>query len=90
MLPDLILMHIIQNLFCFLRPLLATCTQTSITFFHCYRPIQIRNPWGCREWNGKWSDDSEEWTEELIKELNVTFGDDGIFYMNYEGMSVLE
>lgn len=48
------------------------------------RLIKIRNPWGCREWNGKWSDDSEEWTEELIKELNVTFGDDGIFYMNYE------
>ncbi|CAD8105955.1 unnamed protein product [Paramecium sonneborni] len=44
--------------------------------------LKIRNPWGQKEWNGDWSDESSLWTEELKQQ--VKFGkkeDDGIFYM---------
>lgn len=33
------------------------------------RLLKLRNPWGHKEWLGKWSDTSEHWTEELRKEL---------------------
>jgi hypothetical protein len=46
--------------------------------------IKIRNPWSYGEWKGAWSDDAPQWTEEIKKALNVTFGDDGEFYMNYD------
>jgi hypothetical protein len=29
-----------------------------------------------------WSDESNEWTPQLKKELNVADADDGIFFMN--------
>ncbi len=29
------------------------------------RLIQIRNPWGFKEWTGDWSDKSDKWTPEL-------------------------
>jgi len=43
--------------------------------------ICIRNPWGRLEWKGRYSDNDKEWTPELIKELAVTFADDGTFWM---------
>lgn len=27
--------------------------------------VQLRNPWGCFEWTGDWSDGSELWTPEI-------------------------
>jgi hypothetical protein len=50
------------------------------------RLIRLRNPWGYKEWTGKWSDHSELWTEEAKKELNVNLNieDDGEFYMSFE------
>jgi calpain-15 len=29
------------------------------------RLLQIRNPWGFKEWQGDWSDKSTKWTPEL-------------------------
>ncbi|PIK52423.1 putative calpain-5 isoform X1 [Apostichopus japonicus] len=49
--------------------------------------IRLRNPWGEKEWNGAWSDGSEEWnkvSESQRKSLGITFEDDGEFWMPYE------
>jgi hypothetical protein len=48
------------------------------------RLLRIRNPWGCKEWTGRWSDGSKEWTAALKKKLNFEFGDDGTFFMCFE------
>jgi len=51
------------------------------------RLLQLRNPWGHGEWDGKWSDDDfNSWTatakaEFGVEELNP---DDGAFWMCYE------
>eukprot|EP00741_Cyanophora_paradoxa_P011297 tig00020554_g10912.t1 len=45
------------------------------------RLLRIRNPWGCREWLGPWSDGSKEWTPQLLAELGYSFADDGTFWM---------
>jgi calpain-15 len=29
------------------------------------RLLKIRNPWNEGEWNGRWSDNSETWTDEI-------------------------
>ncbi|TDL19165.1 cysteine proteinase [Rickenella mellea] len=50
------------------------------------RFLKIRNPWGKSEWNGRWSDGSKEWTREWLEALGPlehTFGDDGVFIMEY-------
>lgn len=47
------------------------------------RLLKLRNPWGSQEYNGAWSDGSKEWTPEVMKELNHTFGDDGMFWISY-------
>ncbi|KAM8975311.1 calpain-5 [Pelodytes ibericus] len=49
--------------------------------------IRMRNPWGEREWNGPWSDSSEEWQKVSKGErekLGVTVQDDGEFWMTFE------
>ena len=48
------------------------------------RLVMIKNPWGQTEWNGPWSDGSKEWTSEALKDLNYTFGNDGVFWMSYK------
>ncbi|KRX05712.1 hypothetical protein PPERSA_09852 [Pseudocohnilembus persalinus] len=46
--------------------------------------IQVRNPWGNKEWQGDWSDNSSKWTDELKQKLNFTNEDDGIFWIKVE------
>lgn len=47
------------------------------------RLVKLRNPWGTGEWNGAWSDKSQEWTPELKQQLNFIPADDGVFYMTW-------
>ena len=45
---------------------------------------QLRNPWGNFEWNGAWSDGAEEWTDDVIEQVNPTFDpEDGLFWMSF-------
>ncbi|NXN07777.1 CAN5 protein, partial [Indicator maculatus] len=49
--------------------------------------IRLRNPWGKREWNGAWSDNSEEWkkvSDSERKSLGLTLDNDGEFWMTFE------
>merc|ERR1740117_2013123 len=45
--------------------------------------FKVRNPWGCGEWTGKWSDNDEaSWTPEARDALSHHCGDDdGTFWM---------
>ncbi|XP_053702895.1 calpain-5-like [Synchiropus splendidus] len=48
--------------------------------------IRMRNPWGKTEWNGPWSDTSEEWSKVGDTErgnLGITVEDDGEFWMSF-------
>jgi len=48
------------------------------------RLLKIRNPWGFREWKGRWSDKSPEWTPEAKKKFGVQKdADDGTFWMDF-------
>ncbi|KFP75629.1 Calpain-5, partial [Acanthisitta chloris] len=49
--------------------------------------IRLRNPWGKKEWNGAWSDNSEEWkkvSDSERKHLGLTLENDGEFWMTFE------
>ena len=50
------------------------------------RLLRLRNPWGCSEWKGAWSDGSEQWTPEWMQLLNHKFGDDGMFWISYKDL----
>lgn len=50
------------------------------------RLLKLRNPWGKKEWTGRWSDGSVEWTPEWMQLLDHKFGNDGIFWISYEDL----
>ena len=50
------------------------------------RLLLVKNPWAEGEWNGPWSDGSVQWTSESIKALGHTFGDDGVFWIQFEDL----
>ncbi|KHJ77392.1 hypothetical protein OESDEN_22988 [Oesophagostomum dentatum] len=46
--------------------------------------IRLQNPWGEKEWNGPWSDYSEEWEQVTLSQkhsLGITVEEDGDFWM---------
>ena len=50
--------------------------------------IRLRNPFGEKEFNGDWSDNSTKWTEELRKQYNYYEKDDGDFFMGYNDFMI--
>jgi len=49
------------------------------------RILLIRNPWGKKEWNGDWSDNSKQWTSSLKKQVpEYVNKDDGCFWINFK------
>ena len=46
--------------------------------------LKLRNPWGETEWEGDWSDGSKLWTADMMRKLDHTFGDDGVFWISYK------
>lgn len=49
--------------------------------------IRLHNPWGEKEWNGDWSDNSAQWqnvSEEKKKEMGVSVEEDGEFWMPWD------
>ena len=51
------------------------------------RLIQIRNPWGKKEWTGKWSDKSPLWTESVKQQVGFVDQDDGCFWISFSDYS---
>ncbi len=48
--------------------------------------VRLRNPWGSNEWNGNWSDQSENWNKVPKKErerMGLNYDDDGEFWMEF-------
>ncbi|KJH44362.1 calpain family cysteine protease [Dictyocaulus viviparus] len=57
------------------------------------RMIRLQNPWGEKEWNGPWSDNSKEWeqvTESQKSLLGITVDEDGEFWYAYSCMALCE
>ncbi|KAE8620266.1 hypothetical protein XENTR_v10010173 [Xenopus tropicalis] len=53
---------------------------------HKLRLVRLQNPWGSGEWNGAWSDGSEEWkriSRAEREKMGVTVSDDGDFWMSW-------
>jgi calpain-15 len=51
------------------------------------RLVQIRNPWGSKEWKGDWSAQSVQWTQKLRQRLPDSWRQgDGTFFMSFEDM----
>lgn len=47
------------------------------------RFVELRNPWGHGEWNGRWSDKSDLWTDEAKEKLGWNDANDGSFFMEW-------
>jgi hypothetical protein len=52
------------------------------------RMLRCRNPWGCTEWTGKYSDGDKFWTPAMLKEFGHSLGDDGSFWIEYSDFVV--
>ena len=52
------------------------------------RLLQLRNPWGRKENNGRWGDKDPNWkkvsTEEKNRLMYFETVNDGVFYMQFE------
>ena len=52
---------------------------------HGVKLLNVRNPWGQFEWGGAWSDNSEEWTDDMRDAFEPNFDvKDGSFWISYE------
>lgn len=49
--------------------------------------VRLANPWGIKEWNGPWSDDSPEWSKINKSEwekMGLKFEQEGEFWMSFQ------
>ena len=52
--------------------------------------INLRNPWGYKEWLGDWCDSSIKWTKDIRDQCqNYEIKNDGSFWMSFEDFSEL-
>lgn len=51
---------------------------------HGQRLLKLRNPWGHYSWRGDWSDDSDQWTDELRDMLMPLGASEGVFWISFE------
>jgi len=53
-----------------------------------FKLLRLRNPWGCQEWNGAWSDESAEWQMHPEVKAALQIDDpacpDGVFYISWK------
>jgi len=49
-----------------------------------HKLLRIRNPWGRREWKGRWSDGAKEWNAKYRRAFNQVDADDGTFHICFE------
>ena len=62
-----------------------TLTGSTLTTTHrSSRNPKLRNPWGEKEWTGRWSDGSVEWTPRYRTLLGYKEENDGTFWMEFE------
>jgi len=45
------------------------------------RLLKVRNPYGMKEWQGDWGDNSKKWTVRCRNQVNGENKNDGIFFM---------
>jgi len=50
--------------------------------------VKMRNPWGSEKFHGRWSDDSNLWTEQFKQEAGWVKANDGVFFMQLEDYKV--
>ena len=49
-----------------------------------HRLVLVRNPWGVETYEGRWSDTSDLWTDDLLAQADHTIRNDGDHYMLFE------
>jgi hypothetical protein len=53
------------------------------------RLLKIRNTWGHGEWEGKWRDDDDRWTDSVKRQVDMfQDSDDGSFYIEIDDFSI--
>ena len=48
------------------------------------RLVRLRNPWGHKEWRGKWSNNWPDWPEHIKAQVSVYANNDGCFWISFQ------
>lgn len=50
--------------------------------------IKMRNPWGKERYDGPWSDNDKNWTDDFKKQAHLKVANDGIFFLTLKDFKV--